>query len=95
MWSANSVVVGAVPPMSVKRADIWPREFLSIKKPDPPVGQHVVERCGVLSAFNDRLIDQCQDSEKLMTIETLLISRCKPQLRTRDEYKSRELTLKY
>ena len=65
------------------------------QKTDPPVGQHVVERCGVLSAFNDRLIDQCQDSEKLMNIEALHIIRCKPQLRTRDEYKSRELTLKY
>ena len=95
MWSTNSVVVDAVPPMSEKRADIWSREFLSVKKTDSLVGQHVVECCGALTAFNFKIIDQCQHSEKMMTIEDLHISRHKPQLNTRDEYKSRELTLKY
>ena len=33
MWSTNSVVVHAIPPLSNKRVDIWPREFLSIKIP--------------------------------------------------------------
>ena len=36
------------------------------------------------------MIDQCQDSEKRMTIEALHISRRKPQLNTRDEYKIRD-----
>ena len=37
------------------------------------------------NAFNYKIIDQCQDT----------VSRRKPQLNTRDEYKSRERTLKY
>ena len=44
------------------------------QKTNSPVGQHVVECCGALTAFNYKIIDQCQDSEKLMTIEALQIS---------------------
>ena len=65
------------------------------QKTDSPVGKHVVEGCGSLAAFIFNIIDQCQDSEKLMTIEALRISRRKPQMNTRDEYKSREQTLEY
>ena len=59
------------------------------------MGHHVVECYGALTAFHYKVIDHCQDSEKVMTIEALHITRRKPQLNTRDEYKSRELTLKY
>ena len=65
------------------------------QKINSPVGQHVVECCGALTVFNYKIIDQCLDSKKLMTIDTLHISRRKPQLNTREEYKSRELTLNY
>ena len=65
------------------------------QKTDSPVGQHIVECCGALTAFNYKIIDECQESEKLMTIEAIHISRRKPQLNTRDESKSRELTLKH
>ena len=41
------------------------------KKTDSPVRQHVVECCGALTVFKDKIIDQCQDSKKLMTIEAL------------------------
>ena len=58
------------------------------------MGQHVVECCGAPVVFNYKIIDQCKDSEKLMTIEALHISRRKPQLNTQDNYKSTELTLK-
>ena len=40
-----------------------------------------------------KVIDQCQDSKRLMTIEALQFSRSK--LNTRDEYQSMGLTLKY
>ena len=40
-------------------------------------------------------MDQYQDSERLITIEALHISRRKPQLNTREENKSRDLALKY
>ena len=93
MWSTNSAVADAVPPMSDKRVHIGPREFLSIKKTNSPV-VHVVECCGALTAFNYKIIDQCQDSEKSTTIEALHISRRKSHLNTRDEYKSRDLKLK-
>ena len=81
MWSTNSVVEDAIPPMSNKRGDIWPREFLSIKKQI----QNVVECCEALTAFNNKIIDQCQDFETLRTVEALHISRRKPQLNKRDE----------
>ena len=45
--------------------------------------------------FEWRVIDQCNDSEKLMTLEENYIRQRKPALNTRDEYWSRELTLKY
>ena len=65
------------------------------QKTDSLVGQNVVVCCGALSALNCKIIDQCQESKKLLTIEAVQISRRQPQLNTRDEYKSRELILKY
>ena len=59
------------------------------------VGQHVMERCGAPTAFNYKIIDQCQDSGEIMAMKALHITRRRPQLNMRDEYKSRELTLKY
>ena len=37
----------------------------------------------------------CRTVEKLMIIEAIYISKLKPELNTRDEYRGRELTLKY
>ena len=90
----NSVVVYAAPPISDNRVDIWPEEFLSIRK---QINREENMWWSALAptAFNYKIIDQSQNSEKLMTIEALHVSRRKPQLNTRDEYKSRELTLKY
>ena len=69
-------------------------ENSSYQKTDSPVGQYVIEIfCGALKAFNYKNFDKCHGSEKLMIIETLHISRREPQLKTRDEYKRRELTL--
>ena len=60
-----------------------------------PTGQYVVKCRGALTAIIYKIIDQWNDSEKLMTIEALHISRREPKLNTRDDYKSRELTLQF
>ena len=65
------------------------------QKPDSPVGQHVSKCCGTAKAFNWRIIDQGSEPQKLMTLEAIHIRQPKPALKTRDEYRSRELTLKY
>ena len=52
------------------------------------------ERCGQSKAFEWRSIDKSNGVERLLTLEALHKSKRKPQLNTRDEYRSRELTLK-
>ena len=65
------------------------------QKLDSPVGLHVSNCCGAAKAFTWRVIDQSTDTEKLITIEALHIRQRKPKINTRDEYRGRELTLKY
>ena len=65
------------------------------QKTDSPVEQVLSECCGSSRAFEWRVIDQCNDSLKLMTLEDIYIAQREPALNTRDEYRSRELTLKY
>ena len=65
------------------------------QKKDSPVGQHLVECCGTTHNVKREILDACRGVEKLMTIEAIYIKKLKPQLNTRDEYRVRELTLKY
>ena len=65
------------------------------QKKDSPVGQHLVECCGTTHNVKWEILDARPGVEKLMTIEAIYIKRVKPQLNTRDEYRGRELTLKY
>ena len=49
-------------------------------------------------ATNDiewEILEACQTVEKLMIIEAIYFSKLKPALKTRDEYRGRQLTLKY
>ena len=55
------------------------------QKTSSPVAKHAVECCGAPTAFNYKIIYQCQDSEKFTIIEVLHISRCKSQLNTQDK----------
>ena len=62
------------------------------QKTNSPVGQHVVECCGALTASKNKISDQCQDSKKLMNIEALHIIKdalqkiiSKPQLKMEGE----------
>ena len=54
-----------------------------------------VECCGNTHNVKWEILDACRGVEKLMTIEEIYIKKLKPQLNTRDEYRGRELTLKY
>ena len=65
------------------------------RKEDIPVGQHL-RQCGSESGgseFNWKIIDQASSSIKLLTLEALHIKKERPAINTRDEFRSRELTL--
>ena len=67
------------------------------QKKDSKVGQHLIECRG---ATNDmgidwKILDAWRMAEKLMIIEAIYISKLKPALNTRDEYRGRELTLNH
>ena len=66
-------------------------EHLKIGK---PVGEHIRECTGDINNHNARILDQCNDSNKLLTLEALHISRLKPGLNAREEYRQRVLTIK-
>ena len=66
------------------------------RKEDTPVGQHI-RHCGSengKSGFNWKIIDQAFISIKLFTLEALLIRKERPAINTRDEFRSRELTVR-
>ena len=65
------------------------------QKKDSPVGQQLVESCGTTHNVQWEILEACRGVEKLMTIEAIYIKKLKPQLNTPDEYRRRELTLKY
>ena len=62
------------------------------RKEDSPVGQHLLE-CNKEVGGNE-IIDQTANTHKLLTLEALHIWRERPKINTRDEFRSRELTLK-
>ena len=64
------------------------------QKKDSQVGQHLVECCGATIDIEWKILDACRTVEKLTTIEAIKISKVKPALNTRDEYRGRERTLK-
>ena len=59
-----------------------------------PVGNHLKE-CGAdKAAVEATILDRCLDTNKLLTLEALYISRRRPALNTREEYRQRYLTVK-
>ena len=67
------------------------------RKGDSPVGQHLLEcnkEVGGTAELKSEIIDQTANSHKLLTLEALHIWRERPKINTRDEVRSRELTLK-
>ena len=65
------------------------------QKKDSQVGQHLVESHGATNDIEWKILDAYRTVEKLMVIEAIYISKLKPALKTRDEHRGRELTLKY
>ena len=65
------------------------------QKKDSRVGQHLVECRGATNDIEWKILDACRTVEKLKIIGAIYISKLKPALNTRDEYRGRELTLKY
>ena len=61
---------------------------------DAPIGLYAIECNGDKTAFQWKILDQCSNQSKLMTLEALYIRSLKPAINTRDEYRTRELTLK-
>ena len=58
------------------------------------LGLHLAN-CGAIGAqLTAKIIDRCQNPEKLLTLEALHIDRLKPTLIQREEYRRRELTLR-
>ena len=67
------------------------------RKGDSPAGQHLFEcnnEVGSTAELNSEIIDQTANTHKLLTLEALHIWRERPKINTRDEFRSRELTLK-
>ena len=64
-------------------------------KKDSQVVQHLVECRGATNDIEWEFLDACRTVEKPMIIEAIYISKLKLALNTRDEYRGRELTLKY
>ena len=54
------------------------------------------EECDIDSSENlVKIIGKSKFSEKLLTLEALFIKEIKPELNTKDEYRSRTLKLKF
>ena len=53
------------------------------------------EDCGVIPSFDVVDILGRARGDKLLTLEALFISEIKPTLNTKDEFRSRELKLKF
>ena len=66
------------------------------KKADSPVGLHL-QQCqleGNSADLSWEIINRSNNQTKLLTLEAIHIRKEKPGLKTRDEFRSRELTLK-
>ena len=82
--------------MLARRSDISPQGLKNTAKDDTPVGQHI-RQLGSESGKSElkwKIIDQALCSIKLLTLEALNIRKERPEIDTRDEVRSRELTLR-
>ena len=85
----NSLVMDANPSMWGRHADILPQGLQ-----ESPMGVHAIECNGEKTAFQWKILDQCSNQSKLLTLEALYIRTMKPAINTRDEHRTQELTLK-
>ena len=67
------------------------------KKKDSPIGNHI-RQCAkeaTTAQLNWEMIDQSNNAVKLLSLKALLIRKMWPGINTRDEFRSRELTLRF
>ena len=67
------------------------------RKEDSPVGKHLfefIQEVGGTAELKSEIIDQTANTQKLLTLEVLHIWRERPRINTRDDFKSRDLTVK-
>ena len=82
----------ANPTMLGRHADILPQGLQSMSRRTHR-WQYIQLRATVMkTAFQWKILDQCGNQSKLMTLEALFIRTLKPAIDTRDEYRTRELT---
>ena len=65
------------------------------QKMNSQVGQHLVGWFGYTKDIECKILDACRTVENLMTIEAIYVGKLKRELNTHDEYRGRELMLKY
>ena len=59
-----------------------------------PVGEHMTQCIGNTENLMAKIIDRFSDTVKLLTLEALHINRLKQRINRKEEYRSRELTVK-
>ena len=59
-----------------------------------PVGEHMTQCVGNSENLVAKIIDRSNEPVKLLTLEALHINRLKPRINRKEEYRSRELTVK-
>ena len=70
--------------------------FKEHRKPKAPVAVHVKACKQALTIENVTILSsKCKSENHLMTLEALFINQLRPQLNTKDEYKSRSLVIKF
>ena len=63
--------------------------FAEHAKADSPIGVHAIVCNGDKTDFQWKILDQCSNQSKLMTLEALYIRTLKSAINTRDEYRTR------
>ena len=68
--------------------------FAEHAKAESPMEIIAIEWNGDRKAFQWKILDNCGKKSKLMTLGALYIRTLKPAINTREEYQTREMTMK-
>ena len=81
--------------MSVRRhARHWMNRLAEHAGKTSPVGSHLENCTGDAPGISARVLDQCEEPGRLITLEALYIARRQPKLIQREGYRQRQLILK-
>ena len=84
----------ANPFMYGRHADILPQGLQSMPRRTPRWEYMQSSATVIKTAFQWKILDQCINQSRLMTLEALYIRTLKSAINKHDEYRTRELTLK-